>query len=129
MGTSVHRFSRPALTFEAHDTRDLAPSSSSEGPDIAEGLPWLMDQSAPPSPVGSRPGSPILLFGEVISRVRRRKAAAAAKEDQVTGSTRDLEIVSTGTSGRLDTSMSLGRISDLLCDIYACFGLSTLVRF
>jgi len=83
----------------------------------------------PPSPIESRSGSSILPFGEAISQVRRRKATATAEEDQVTGSTRDLEIVSTGMSGRLDTSMSLGRIADLLCDICACFGLPTLVWF
>lgn len=88
-----------------------------------------MDQSAPPSPIESRSGSPILPSGEVISRVRRWKAAVAAKEDQVTGSTSDLEIVSTGTSGRLDTSMSLGRTADLLCDLCTRFGLSILVHF
>ena len=123
--TPVHQFSRPTPTFETCDTRDLAPSSSLDDLKIVEGLPWLMDQNAPPSPIES----PIPPFEEVISRVRARKSAAATQKDQVTGFTRDPEIVSTGTPGRLETSMSFGRIADFLCDICAYFGLLTLVHF
>ena len=129
MGTPVHQFSRPTPTFEAYDTRDLTPTSSLDDLKIVEDLPWLMDQIAPPSPIESRSGSPIPPFEEVISRVRARKAVAAAQKNQVTGFMRDPEIVSTGAPGRLETSMSLGRIADFICDICACFGLLTLVHF
>ena len=125
VGSPVRQFSRLAPTFEAYDTHDLVSSSSLNGLKIVEDLPWLMDQNAPPSPIESPSRSPISPFEEVISRVRARKAVAAAQRDQVTGLTRDPEIVSTG---RLETSMSLGRIADFLCNICAYFGLLTLVH-
>jgi hypothetical protein len=98
VGTPIHRFSRPVPTFEAHDSHDLAPGSSLDGLKIVEDLPWLMDQSPPPSLIEFRSGSPTPPSEEVISRVRARKAAAAAQNDQVSGSTRDPQIVSAGTS-------------------------------
>ena len=121
MEPPVHWFSHPIPTFEACNTRDLPLSSSLDDLKIAHDLPWLMDQSAPPSPIESRSGSPIPPSEEVISRVRARKAAAAAQKDQIPASTRDPENVSV-ESGRLETSMSFGRIADFLGDICVCFG-------
>ena len=124
-GTPVYRFSHPTPTFEAHGTRDFPPSSSLDGLKIVEDLPWLMDQGAPPSPIESPSGSSIPPFEKVISRVRARKAEAVAQKDQAVMPTRDPEIFSTG---KLETSMSLGRIAYFLCNICACFGLLTLVH-
>ncbi|KAF9645462.1 Dus-domain-containing protein [Thelephora ganbajun] len=115
----VHRFSRP--TFEAHDPCELYPSSSLDNLEVPEDMSLLMDQSAPPSPIGSptRSGSPIPPFEEVLSRIRAQKAAAAAQMDRVLPSTGDLETVSAGQPGRLETSMSLGKIADILDDIWS----------
>ena len=113
----VRRFSRPAPTFEVHEAGDLAPSSSLDGLKIGEDMPWMMDQSAPPSPISSRSGSPVPPFEEVISGVRAQRTAAVAQKDQVAVSTREVGIVSAGQPGKLETSMSLGRIADFLGDI------------
>jgi hypothetical protein len=121
--TPVHQFSRPVPIFD--DPHDLVPSSPLNCLRPAEDLPWLMDQSIPPSTIESRPGSPIPLFEEAISRVRAQKAAAATREDQPHATARDLETGSVGKLGRLETSMSLGRIADFLGDICTYLSLLT----
>ena len=59
-----------------------------------------------------------------------REGATATLKNRVPTSTRDLEIISVSQSvrpsGRLETSMSLGRIAGFLGDICRCFGLPTL---
>lgn len=117
----VHRFSRPIPTFEAHDAGDSAPSSSLDGLKIIEDVPSLIDQS-PPSLAPSRSGSPVPPF--VISRARAKKVVAILQKDQISTSPGESEIVPAGQQGRLETSMSLGRIADLLGDICVCLSCS-----
>lgn len=121
--TPIHQFSRPAPTFD--DPQDLVPTSSLDGLKIAEDLPWLMDQSVPPSTIEPRSGSPIPLFEKVISRVRAQKSVAATREDQLHATARDPETGSVGKPGRLETSMSLERIAGFLGDICTYLSLLT----
>ena len=92
-------------------------------------MSWMMDQGAPPSPISSRSGSPVPPFEEVLSRVRAQKTVAVAQKDQDTVSTRELGIVSAGQPGKLETSMSLGRIADFLSDICGFWFTLALVHF
>ena len=119
--TPVHLFSRPAPTSD--DPHDLVPSSSLDGLKLEGDLPWLMDQTIPPSTIESRSGSPIPLFEKVISRVRAQKAATATLEDQLHATARNPEMGSVGEPGKLETSMSLERISNFLTDICAYLSL------
>ena len=125
---SVQQSSCPAVTLETHDWNDIPSSSSLDGLQVVGDTEWLMDQSAPLSPIESptRTGSPIPPFEEVISRVRDRKEALAVQKDQVSFSARGLETISASQSGRPETSMSLGMIEEILDDICACSASLTL---
>jgi hypothetical protein len=127
VGPSAHQLSRPTITFGAHGARDFPPNSSSNSLEIPEGVPSLMDESVPHSPVGLATHSGLLIppFQDTISRVRTQREAPAIQEDLEPPPTGDLGTVSAGQSGRLETSMSLGRIVDFLGDICACFDLFT----
>lgn len=107
----VHRFSRS--TFEAHDAHRLSHSSSLDGLEIPEDSSLLMDQSPLPPPMGS----PIPPFQDFLSRVRTRREDN--QEDHVSPPAGDLEILSAVQSGRLESSLSMGRIADFLGDICA----------
>ena len=126
VGTPVH----PTATFDVHDACHMPPSSSLGNLEAMEDMSLLMDQSAPPSPIGSPThfGLPIPLFQDVFPQVRTRRVAQTTQQDQVPPSTKDPGIVSAAHPGGLETSMSLGRIADFLGDICACFGSLTPLR-
>jgi hypothetical protein len=111
VGPPVHRFSRPTVAL----------SSSLDALAVEEDVTWLMGQSVPPSPPGflARSASPVPPLEEVVSRIFARRTGLVIQKEQVSASTRGLNIAPTRQPERPETSMSPKGIVDILDDVCA----------